>query len=127
MEEKLENAKTNTENGIEAVPEAQSYESHDSHTSNEYQYSYSYTQINEPDNSPLSIGDWVLTLLALLLPCCIGEVLYIVWAFSKNGNVNRRNFCRAALIIMGVIVCIYLVALLVFGGLAVGSGFTEMH
>lgn len=60
------------------------------------------------DTTPMSMGDWLLTLLAALIPCCGGIILYFVWAFSKKGNLNRRNYCRAALIIQGagIVICI---------------------
>lgn len=53
------------------------------------------------DNSPMSLGDWLLTILAFIIPCA-GIVLYFVWAFGKDVNVNRRNYCRAALIVKGI-------------------------
>lgn len=72
------------------------------------------------DTSPMSMGDWVLTILASFIPC-VGMILYIVWAFSKNGNVNRRNYCRANLIIMAVVIGVYLVFVGIFGA-AIVSG-----
>lgn len=53
------------------------------------------------DTSPMSLGDWLLTILALIIPCA-GIILYFVWAFGKDVNVNRRNYCRAALIVEGI-------------------------
>lgn len=80
-----------------------------------------YTQnYNQMDTTPMSMGDWVLTILALMIPCA-GIVLYFVWAFGKNGNVNRRNYCRAALIIYGVVFVLYIVLFMIFGVAALGS------
>lgn len=72
------------------------------------------------DTSPMSMGDWLLTLLAMMIPCA-GIVLYFVWAFGKNGNINRRNFCRAQLIISGVVLVLYMILILIFGIAAIGS------
>lgn len=85
-------------------------------------YNGSYNMNNDPvmDTSPMSMGDWVLTILALMIPCA-GIIIYFVWAFGKKGNVNRRNYCRAYLIIYGVILVIYLIIMLVFGAAMVGS------
>lgn len=69
---------------------------------------------NGMDESPMTMGDWVLTLLALMIPCA-GIVLYFVWAFGSRGNINRRNFCRAQLAILGVVVVLYLVLILILG------------
>ena len=94
-----------------------------------YQDNYSYNtgnnnQIYEPgqDTSPMTMGDWLLTLLASMIPC-VGIVLYFVWAFSKTTNVNRRNFCRAQLIMMGVVLVIYLIFIAMFGSMIFRSGF----
>lgn len=72
------------------------------------------------DTSPLSMGDWVLTILALFIPCA-GVIIYLVWAFGKKGNINRRNYCRAYLAIYAVIMVIYLIIALVFGAVFAGS------
>ncbi|MEF9945942.1 MAG: hypothetical protein RR869_07960 [Lachnospiraceae bacterium] len=73
------------------------------------------------DTSPLSLGDWLLTILALMIPCA-GIVLYFVWAFSKNGNVNRKNYCRAYLIVSAIGMILGLVLTIIFAVALVGSG-----
>jgi len=79
---------------------------------NTYEYSYEQnpvksqyqqtTQYYDRNEEPMSLGEWIVTLLLGSIPC-IGIILYLVWAFSKNVNVNKKNFCRAAIII-GIIV-----------------------
>jgi hypothetical protein len=53
----------------------------------------------------MTVGDWMLTLLVLAIPL-VNLIMYLVWALSGSGNVNRRNFCRASiywcLIILGI-------------------------
>ena len=71
----------------------------------------------QSDNSPMDLKDWILTLIVLLIPC-VGIVMYFVWAFESNGNINRRNFCRAQLIIFAVLLGIYLVLFMLFGVVA---------
>ena len=68
----------------------------------------------------MSLGDWVLTILALMIPCA-GIILYFVWAFGKNGNINRRNYCRAYLIITGITLVIYIIIIAIFGAAIIGS------
>lgn len=100
------------------------YQNYNQNGSYNYQDNYSYNtgnqhnQMYEPsqDTSPMSMGDWLLTLLAAMIPC-VGIIFYIVWAFSKTTNVNRRNFCRAQLIIMGVVLVIYLIFIALFGSM----------
>ena len=86
---------------------------------NQYDYSQQYSQNRneQSDNSPMDLKDWILTLIVLLIPC-VGIVMYFVWAFESNGNINRRNFCRAQLIIFAVLLGIYLVLFMLFGVVA---------
>ena len=62
--------------------------------------------VNEySDTRPMTVGDWMLTLLVLAIPI-VNLIMYLVWALSGTGNINRRNFCRASiywfLIILGI-------------------------
>ena len=55
----------------------------------------------------------MLTLLILAIPL-VNLVMYLVWALSGAGNVNRRNFCRASiywfLIILGFSLAVLILA-----------------
>ena len=70
---------------------------------NEFQQS-NETQVNGAQvngtqlEAPLTLGEWLITLLILMIPC-VNIVMLLVWGFG-NGNVNRKNYCRAALIFM---------------------------
>ena len=75
---------------------------------------YNPQQYGGMDTSPMYMGDWVLTILALMIPCA-GIILYFVWAFGKNGNINRRNYCRAALVIELVVIILSFILVFVFG------------
>lgn len=59
-------------------------------------YSYGGPQMT-PQDAPMTMGEWVITLIVGMIPC-IGIIMLFVWAFG-NGNVNRKNYCRAQLII----------------------------
>lgn len=119
------------ENNHMESEQSQSYEYQDNSNesqnhSTEYRDNFDYNSGNQAnqqqvmDTSPLSMGDWILTILASFIPCA-GIILYFFWAFNKNGNVNRRNFCRAQLIIMGAILIIYIVFLAIFGIAIIGE------
>jgi len=75
---------------------------------------------NGMDTSPMSMGDWLLTLFVCMIPCA-GIVLSIIWAFGKHGNVNRRNFCRAQLIIVGVVIALYIIVVIIMGVTMAGA------
>ncbi|WMJ89043.1 hypothetical protein [Anaerocolumna sp. MB42-C2] len=49
---------------------------------------------------PMSLGDWVITLIVLAIPC-VGLIMMFVWGFGQ-GNTNRRNYCRATLIFAAI-------------------------
>jgi hypothetical protein len=58
-----------------------------------------------------------VTLLVLGLPL-VGLVMYFVWGFGP-GNVSRRNFCRAVLLWLAILLALGLMALIafvIFGG-----------
>lgn len=66
------------------------------------------------DKSPMSLKDWIITLLLLIVPC-VNIVMLFIWGFSKTGNINRRNFARAELIFYGILIALYLIIFIVFG------------
>lgn len=118
--------KSNQDNSNQTQTEStDSQENKFTYQDNHYEYSQQYSQNrNEQlDNSPMDLKDWILTLIVLLIPC-VGIVMYFVWAFSSNGNINRRNFCRAQLIIFAALLGIYLVFFVLFGAFAItGAAF----
>lgn len=114
--------------------EHRSYERNEA-KSMDYEQNYAYNTNMDPrhqpeeglDASPMTMGDWLLTILAAMIPCCGGIILYCYWAFSKNGNINRRNYCRAALIVEGVgiiILFVFFILVTVMGGI---SGYSNYY
>ncbi len=67
------------------------------------------------DTRPMSVVDWMLTLLVLAIPL-LNIIMYLYWAFSSSGNVNRKNFCIASLIWFLIMLAIGIV-FAVIGGL----------
>ena len=55
---------------------------------------------HDPNKDVMGMGEWLITLIVLAIPC-VNIIMYFVWAFG-NGNENRKNFCRAGLIMMAV-------------------------
>jgi len=70
-----------------------------------------------PEREPeMSVGDWIITILLMIIPC-VGLIMLIVWAAS-NENKTRRNFARAYLIfIAAAFVLSILFGAAVFGAL----------
>ena len=66
------------------------------------------------DTAPLKTSDYVVMLLLAAIPL-VGLILMIVWAFASDGNLNRRNFCRAQLIMMIISTVLSLIVLIIYG------------
>lgn len=80
---------------------------------------YNQNYNNDADTAPMSMGDWVITLLLMGIPC-LNIIFCCVWAFGKTGNVNRRNFCRAELIFIGIGIVLSIIFTVIMA--AVGFG-----
>lgn len=76
---------------------------------------YQNQPINMDDPTPMTIGQWLLTIIVLAIPC-VGIIMYFVWAFG-TGNVNRKNYCRACLIITAVVVVLWILMSVLFGAM----------
>ncbi len=63
---------------------------------------------DDPDQVPLTVGEWLLTFVIFAIPC-VGIVMMFVWAFASGGNKNRKNYCRANLILVAAIILLYIV------------------
>lgn len=71
----------------------------------------------------MTTGQWILTTLIMAIPL-VGIVMTFVWAFG-NGNNNRKNYCRAALIwtLIGIVLCSILAASGISILSSLGSGY----
>ncbi len=67
-------------------------------------------------DKPLSIGDWILTLIVLSIPF-VNLIMLLYWSLSSSSNTNRKNFCIAYLVLALVFIAIF-VALIFMGVLA---------
>ena len=65
------------------------------------------TQQNNFLQKPLTVGDWILTLIVLSIPV-IGLVFLLYWALSSTSNVNRKNYCIAVLILAVILSALFL-------------------
>jgi len=66
-----------------------------------------------PLDAPLTVWQYIGTFILSGLPM-VGFILLLVWAFSSDTNINKKNFARA-LLILGVIVgVLYAIFAIVF-------------
>lgn len=73
---------------------------------------------------PLSVKDWLVTLLLMAIPV-VGIVLLFVYAFGSNENPNRQNWAKAQLIMMAIIFALIIFMFLVFGSIFAASMATQ--
>jgi hypothetical protein len=70
-------------------------------------------------SEPMSMKDWVITLLISYIPL-VGLIMLIVWAFDSNTNVNKKNWAKASLIWMligiGIAIIFFIIFMSVFMG-----------
>ena len=65
------------------------------------------------DTAPLQTSDYLILHLLNMIPL-VGRILMLVWAFSENVNLNRRNFCRAYLIMYAISIALSVVFIILY-------------
>ncbi|QGQ99910.1 hypothetical protein EHS13_00800 [Paenibacillus psychroresistens] len=68
----------------------------------------------------MSVKSWVGTTLLLMIPL-VNIILLFVWAFGEGVNLNKQNYAKASLIIIGCVAAIYIVLFVVIIGLVVNA------
>ena len=69
----------------------------------------------------LTLKEWVITLLITLIPM-VGFIMLFVWGFSDSANPNKKNWARAALIMLAVSTVLYFILFGLFFGSMMSSG-----
>lgn len=62
----------------------------------------------------MSVKDWFATELILAIPI-VNIVMLFVWGFGGNVNENKKNYCKASLIIGAIALVLYIIISLVTG------------
>ncbi|MBP7177312.1 MAG: hypothetical protein KBA53_13990 [Thermoclostridium sp.] len=104
------------EQQLEAQPEQQQAASNalEGHTQTPNTGPQQNTLHDAPDNRVLGVGEWMITLLLFLLPI-VNIIVMAIWAFSSTENVHRKNFSRACLLWIIILLLGYVVAMTVAG------------
>ena len=76
----------------------------------QYQYREPETDLEEP----ISMGEWLVTMLLMLIPC-VNIVLMFVWAFSSKEKKSKSNYFKAALIFAAIVRVLYIILIAIFG------------
>lgn len=84
----------------------------------------SYNTNTYKGEEPISVLEWVGTILLAAIPC-VGLILYIIWAFSGDVKKSKSNYCKAILAIqLGAIVLSIVLTVVFF---AIGLTMASMY
>lgn len=64
--------------------------------------------------TPMTVGEWALTLVLCFIPC-VNLIMLFIWAFGKSENQSKTNWAKAMLIIVGVVTVLYMIAVTLWG------------
>ena len=78
------------------------------------------TAQEQVNNQVLSVKDWAITIFITSLPLS-GLIMLLVWAFSDDTNIHKKNWAKGNLLIMLIILAIMFAFLFLFGGIALMS------
>lgn len=87
------------------------------------QYDPNQYAFNEPLAPVMSVKDWLLTMLVMLIPC-VNIIMMFVWAFSSTENPNKSNYFKANLIytaISVVLITVFYIVIIAVAGAAFSS------
>ena len=54
-----------------------------------------------PQYTPISVGEWVITIIIIAIPI-VGFIMLFVWGFGSNTQPSKANWAKAALIMIGI-------------------------
>ncbi|HSH27022.1 MAG TPA: hypothetical protein VK972_04520 [Wenzhouxiangella sp.] len=72
---------------------------------------------DQQHNAPVSLGNWMLTLLITFIPL-LNLIMLLVWAFSGSTPPSKANWAKAALLWMVIFIALSIVFGLMGGALA---------
>lgn len=88
-------------------------ESQNFQTQQPYQQPYQQVYQNENLEEPVTFGDWMLSLLLMMIPC-VNIIMMFVYAFG-NGKKSKSNFFKAYLVWMLISILLSVIVVAVFG------------
>lgn len=69
---------------------------------------------NEQPYRPLSLADWMITLLITFIPL-VNIIMLFVWAFSSDTHPSKANWAKANLIWILVGMVLFVIFISIFG------------
>ncbi len=76
---------------------------------NYYQNAYYQDPRRSRLEEPMTLGEWLLTILVAVIPC-VNVIMMFVWAFGRGTKRSKSNWAKAILIFMliGVVIGVIL-------------------
>ena len=56
---------------------------------------------DSPQYTPISVGEWVITIIIIAIPV-VGFIMLFVWGFGSNTQPSKANWAKATLIMIGI-------------------------
>lgn len=56
---------------------------------------------SQQNDSVISMGDWVVTLLLTFIPI-VNIIMLCIWAFGSDTPISKKNFAKAQLIFLAI-------------------------
>lgn len=77
----------------------------------------------QQNNSIVTMGDWVVTLLLSFIPI-VNIIMLCIWAFGSDTPISKKNYAKAQLIFLaiGIVLTILLGGSLIAFVMAVSEG-----
>ncbi len=82
----------------------------------QYQYQPSQDNLEEP----MSMGEWMISLLVMFIPC-VNIVMMFVWAFSSKEKKSKSNFFKAYLIFFAIAIVFAIIMTVVMSAAIVSA------
>ena len=77
------------------------------------QLQYQYQQPESNLEEPMTLGEWLITMLIMLIPC-VNIIMAFVWAFSSKEKKSKSNYFKAYLIFMAIQIVLAVVLMIVY-------------
>jgi uncharacterized membrane protein YvbJ len=74
-----------------------------------------YTNMGRSLTEPLSVKDYVIMFLLLMIPIA-NIILLFVWGFDSSTNLNKSNFAKAYLIMILIGIGLSILSFILIGG-----------
>jgi hypothetical protein len=73
--------------------------------------------MSDSEYKPLTLGNWIGTLIILMIPL-VNLIMLIVWAASGSTHPSKKTFAQAYLVLIGIMICLAIAAALILPILA---------